>query len=232
MKLTKLTLRNFKGIKDFTLDTKGESVSIFSDNGVGKTTLADAWFWLLFNKDSLNRSDFEIKTLDQDGAAIPMLEHEVEGILSLDGKPLTLKKVYSESWTKKRGSANKEFTGHSTDHFIDGVPVKKNEYEAKIASIVDDRAFALLTNPRHFNEVLSWRERRELLLNICGDITDDAVIASDGKLGKLPDILQGRSLEDHRKVIKAQMVKLNQELTTIPVRISEVQRGLPSINSI
>jgi len=227
MKLQRLKLTNFKGCHSFTLEPDGNDISIFGDNGTFKTTLADAWFWLLFGKDSLNRSDFEIKTLDANGVAVPGIEHEVEGVLEIGGRQLSLKKVYSENWTKKRGSLEREFTGHTTNYFLDGVPVKKNEYEATIAGIIDEDAFKLLTNPRHFNEVLHWQDRRKLLLEVCGDLSDAEVIASDSKLAKLPEILNGRKLEDHRKVIAARRSEINKDIEKIPVRISEVQRGLP-----
>jgi len=226
MKLTNLKLRNFKGIKEFDLETFGESQAIFGDNGTGKTTLFDAFSWLLFDKDSANRKDFEIKTLGVNGEPIHGLEHEVEGALVVNGGRLLLKKVYSENWAKKRGAIEREFTGHTTTYFLDGVPVKKNEYEARIASIVDEDAFKLLTNPRHFNEVLHWQDRRKLLLEVCGDLSDAEVIASDSKLAKLPEILSGHKLEDHRKVIAARRSEINKDIEKIPVRISEVQRGL------
>lgn len=227
MKLINLKLRNFKGIKEFALETFGESQAIFGDNGTGKTTLFDAFSWLLFDKDSANRKDFEIKTLGVDGEPIHGLEHEVEGVLEIGGSQLSLKKVYSENWTKKRGSIEREFTGHTTNYLIDGVPVKKNEYEARITSIVDEDAFKLLTNPRHFNEVLHWQDRRKILLEVCGDLSDADVIASDSKLAKLPEILNGRKLEDHRKVIAARRSDINKDIEKISVRISEVQCGLP-----
>ena len=227
MKLISLKLRNFKGIKEFTLITGGNDISVFGENGTGKTTIFDAFTFLLFNKDSMNRADFEIKTLDANGEPVHGLEHEVEGTLDLDGKALTLRKAYSENWTKKRGQATKEFTSHSTAYYLDGVPVKKNEYEASIASIVDEDAFKLLTNPRHFNEILHWQERRKILLEVCGDVSDDEVISSDSKLAKLPDILDGRKLEDHRKIVQAKRTEINKELERIPVRIDEAQRGLP-----
>jgi len=227
MKLINLKLRNFKGIKEFNLETFGESQAIFGDNGTGKTTLFDAFSWLLFDKDSANRKDFEIKTLGVDGEPIHGLEHEVEGVLEIGGRQLSLKKVYSENWTKKRGSLEREFTGHTTNYFLDGVPTKKNEYEARIASVIDEDAFKLLTNPRHFNEVLHWQDRRKLLLEVCGDLSDAEVIASDSKLAKLPEILNGHKLEDHRKVIAARRSEINKDIEKIPVRISEVQRGLP-----
>ena len=233
MKLICLKLNNFKGIRNFTLDAQGCDISVFGDNATGKTTLADAFTWLLFGKDSQNRADFEVKTLGPDGEPEHGLEHTVEARLQLpNGKQLTLKKVYAEKWTKKRGSATAEFTGHTTDHYLDGVPVKKSEYDAQIAEIADEQIFRLLTDPRYFNEVLHWKDRRELLLEVCGDVSDSEVISSKKELSKLADILGSRTIEQHRKVIQVRMKEINKELERIPVRIDEVQRGLPNIDDI
>jgi len=232
MRLLNLVLRNFKGIKEFTLDTQGDNVSIFGDNATGKTSLADAVTWLLFDKDSLNRKDFGIKTLDAEGNEVHNLEHEVTGTFEIQGRVTTLRKVYAEKWTKQRSSAVKGFTGHTTDYYIDSVPKPKKEYDAFIAGIVDEGIFKLLTNPAFFNEQLHWQKRRETLLQICGDISDDDVIAADKTLAGLMEILNGRSLEDHRKVIAARRSEINKELERIPVRIDEALRGLPDITGI
>ena len=233
MKILSLTLRNFKGIRYFNLDTQGMDTNIYGDNATGKTTLADAFMWLLFDKDSSNRKDFEIKTLGPDGEPEHGLEHTVEAVLELeDGSQLALKKVYQEKWTKKKGSATAEFTGHTTDHFVDGVPVQKKEYDARIAEIADENMFRLLTDPRYFNEVLHWQKRREKLLEVCGDVSDAEVIASKKDLVKLSEILGKRTIEQHRKVIQARRAEINKELEKIPVRIDEVKRGLPNIDDI
>jgi DNA repair exonuclease SbcCD ATPase subunit len=232
VKLNRLVLRNFKGIREFTLDAQEGNIDVFGDNATGKTTIFDAFTWLLFDKDSSNKKDFSIKTLDKSGAEQHGLEHEVEATLDIDGQEITLRKVYKEKWTKKRGSAKAEFTGHTTDYFIDGVPVKKNEYDAQIAEIADEQIFRLLTDPRYFNEVLHWQKRRELLLQVCGDVTDDEVISSNTELSKLADILGNRTMEQHRKVIQARRTEINKELEKIPVRIDEVKLGLPDISDI
>lgn len=232
MRLITLTLRNFKGIKSFTLDTQGGNADLFGDNATGKTTLFDAFTWLLFDKDSQNKKDFEIKTLGKDNQPMHGLEHEVEATLDVDdGHALNLRKVYKEKWTKKRGSASAEFTGHTTDYFIDSVPVKKSEYEARIAEIASEDIFKLLTSPTYFNEQLHWEKRRQILLEVCGDISDEEVIASDKALAELPKILGNHSLEDYRKIIAARRVKINDELKKIPVRIDEVTQGLPDLSN-
>ncbi len=232
MKLLILNLKNFKGIKSFTLDALGGNVSIYGDNATGKTTLADAFLWLMFDKDSQNRKDFQIKTVDKHGNEIHGLDHEVEAVLEVNGQEITLRKVYSEKWTKKRGSAEKTFTGHTTDHYINGVPVKKKEFSDKVAEIADEDAFRLLTDPRFFNEYLHWQDRRKILLEVCGDISDEDVIASDKSLARLPEILQGRKLEDHRKIILARRTEINKELERIPVRIDEVEQNLPDVTGL
>lgn len=225
MQLKKLTLKNFKGIKNFELDAKGQSVDIYGDNETGKTTIFDSVTWLLFDKDSLNSANFDIKTLTPDGQPIHKLEHSVEGVFSNvagNGNELTLRKVFYEKYTKKRGQATREFTGHNTDHFIDGVPVSMTEYKNQIKDICDETLFKLLSNPRYFNEVLHWQERRKMLLGVCGDITDEDVINSNDELKDLPGILLNRKLEDHRKVIASRRAEINKELDKIPVRIDEI----------
>ncbi|MDH5160376.1 AAA family ATPase [Heyndrickxia oleronia] len=232
LKLLELNLKNFKGVKSFTLQANGENVKAFGDNATGKTTLFDAFVWVLFDKDSQNKKDFSIKTLDPKGNELHGLDHEVEAKFLIDGRPLTFRKVYSEKWTKKRGSAQSEFTGHTTDYFIDGVPSKKKEYVDKVATIVDEEVFKLLTSPSYFNEQLKWQDRRKTLLQVAGDVTDEEVIASQKSLAELPAILEGRSIEDHRKIIAAKRKEINEQLEKIPVRIDEINLGLPDLSGL
>lgn len=231
MRLKRLSLKNFKGIKSFELDTGEKDVDIYGDNSTGKSTLFDSVTWLLFNKDSLNSANFDIKTLKPDGQPIHKLEHSVEAVFDMGSSEMTLRKVYYEKYTKKRGTASREFTGHNTDHFIDGVPVSMTEYKNQINDICDETLFKLLSNPRYFNEVLHWQERRTMLLEICGDITDEDVITSNDKLKDLPDILKKRKLEDHRKVIASRRAEINKELDKIPVRIDEISSSAVEVRN-
>jgi DNA repair exonuclease SbcCD ATPase subunit len=230
IRLITIKLRNFKGIRNFELLANGENVDIYGDNATGKTTIYDAFTWLLLDKDSQGKKDFDIKTLDANNKSITGLDHEVEGVLSINGKPLKLRKVYSENWTKKRGSADLEFTGHTTDYYVDDVPVKAKEYNAKIAEIVSEDLFKLLTNPMYFNEdkLFPWQKRRDVLMKIGGrDLSDEEVIASNKALAELTTILNGRKLDDHRKIVKARQSIVNEEKEKIPVRIDEATRSIP-----
>jgi DNA repair exonuclease SbcCD ATPase subunit len=187
--------------------------------------------WLLFDKDSQNKKEFAIKTL-VDGIELHNLEHEVEATFDFNGISLTLRKRYQEKWTQKRGSVTADFTGHTTNYFIDGVPVKKKEYQDKVDSIIKEDVFKLLTSPSFFNEQVKWQDRRKELLEISGDISDTEVIASEGSLAVLPSILQGRTIENHRKIIAARRTEINKEIEKIPVRIDEIERNLPDLGGI
>lgn len=227
VKLLSMNLENFKGVKNFSLITNGENARIFGDNATGKTSLFDAFLWLLFDKDSQNKKDFAIKSLDAAGDEAHNLNHSVEATFVIDGSEVVLKKVYFEDWVQKRGAANKEFSGHKTKYYIDEVPKKKKEYVDFVTEIVEEEIFKLITSPTYFNEQIKWQDRRKLLIDICGDISDEDVFASDNQLKGLELILKGRSLEDHKKVITERRKAINDDLRMIPVRIDEINKSIP-----
>lgn len=229
MRIKKLKLTNFKGIRSLELNLNGEDVSIFGDNATGKTSIFDSFMWLMFDKNSLNQKDFNIKTLDANGEAIHQLEHEVECEF-VDG--LVLRKVYYEKWTRKKGAPESEFSGHTTDYFIDGVPSKKSEYQSRIDGIVKEDIFKLLSNPLYFNTQLHWQDRRKILFTVCGDVSDAQVISGKQELSELSEIVGKRSIDEHKKMIASKLKEINQELDKIPARISENQKSLEGIDNL
>ncbi|MGI2329687.1 AAA family ATPase [Planococcus sp. YIM B11945] len=227
VRINRLTLSNFKGVKAFSFDANGSDIQIYGDNATGKTTLFDSFLWLLFDKDSQNKKDFSIKTLEN-GKAKPMLDHEVECELLVDGQAITLRKVYREKWTKTRGSAAKEFSGHETDYFIDGTPLKKAEYSKRIESIMPEELFKLLTSPSYFNEQVKWQDRRKILLRVCGEVSNDEIFKSNNELKGLELILKGKSMEDFQKTVNARRKAINDELDRLPIRIDEITKSIPA----
>lgn len=233
MKLIRLRLENFQGVRlaDFTFD--GQSASIYGDNATGKTTVFNAFTWLLFDKASTGAKNFTPKTEGSHG-----LDHSSEAVIETeDGARVTLKKVFHEVYKKKRGSAEKEFSGHTTDSYIDGVPVSATEFSMKVSSLVGtEEQMKMLTMPDYFPSVLPWQKRREILLQICGDISDEAVITGTPELAaaRFGDILtipgaseKKYTVEEFRKILSESRKKLNAELTAIPERIDEAEKAIP-----
>ena len=112
IQLSYLNIHNFKGCKALTLNFAGRSATISGDNATGKTTIYDAFCWLLYGKDSKGRSDFQIKPLASDGQ---VADHGavtvVEACLSVDGLGVTFRKDYYERWSTKRGSDAETYDG-------------------------------------------------------------------------------------------------------------------------
>lgn len=229
IELKSLKLKNFKGIKDLKIDFS-RVTNIYGENATGKTTIADSFMWLLFDKDSKDRSTFDIKTLDSNNQPIHGLEHEVTGTLNIDGKDIELSKIYKEKWTKKRGEAEKELTGHETLYSIDEVPVKKKEYQDKINNLIDENLFKLITNPLYFSTNMKWQDRRKSLLEVIGDLTDEEVINYKSDLKALGELLAEKDIDTLKKSVQARKKRLNDELKAIPIRIDEANNSIQDLD--
>nr|DAS59117.1 MAG TPA: chromosome partition protein [Caudoviricetes sp.] len=226
MKLVQLNLQNFKGIEfgDFRFTN---NTIIRGDNATGKTTVFDALCWLLFGKDSLDRADFQIKTL-KNGEPVHNVNHMVQASFdNEDGTGFTLKRIYREKYSNPRGGEVK-LTGHTTDYFINDVPSKEKEYKTFINNMINEDVFKLITNPLFFNEQYTWQNRRKLLLEMCGDVDDASVINSKEELKRLTELLNGRSVDEQRKIIASKKTAINKELDMIPVRIDEAVNCKPT----
>lgn len=240
MKILTLQLENFQGIKAGTFSFGGQSASIYGDNATGKTTVFNAVTWLLFDRPSTGAKNYTPKTKGQDGD-LHFLDHAATARFSMeDGRIITLRKVYHENYKKKRGAATEEFDGHSVDFYIDGVPVKEKEYTATLMAFCGGaEKMKMLTMPHYFAEDMPWDARRKILLEICGDVTDQEVIGSNIELAELPSYLlmpgtkeQHYTVEEYKKIAAAQKSDINKQLAGIPNRIDEAKRAMPETDGL
>ena len=231
MKITNLDIKNFKGITEIKLVPIGLDMDIRGDNATGKTSVYDAFLWLLFSKDSQGKTAFEVKPLDADGNSKLNGESvEVYARIEHNGESCTLLKRMSENWVRRRGSSQSELNGHTTEYAVNGVPVTQTAYKASIKELMDEGLFRLLTDVRYFNEQLDWKQRRAMLFELAGE-PDDVLIAA-----KAPEIAEmlskkGRlSVTDYKKAVQTQIRQLNDALKQLPARIDEVGRMIKPIN--
>ena len=224
--IRQLTLLNFKGIRNLTVDFDLNETNIFGYNGTGKTTVFDAFTWLLFGKDSKDRKDFNIKTLDANNQPIERIPHEVTACIEVNGEEINLKKCYNEVWTKKRGSAVETFNGHSVECFYNDVPCSVTEYAKKVAEICDEQVFKLITNPLYFT-AQKKDYQRTMLFRLAGDVTNDDVLARYPEFDSLVAMLSGKTLEELKREVQCKKRKIKDGVETIPARIDERKRDMP-----
>ncbi len=214
IRLNKILIENFKGIKQ--LETAiGEQTLIRAENGVGKTTVYDALLWLFFGKDSTDRKDFEITPLDKNNQSVRGLVTRVVGYFCFDDTTHTFRKEQHEKVVKD------QLRGYETLCWIDDVPKKVSDYLDYIVNIIPQDTFKILTNLHHFPEGIHHTARREILLNIAGEIGTPE--GFDGLLDKL----NGRSVADYKKVLAGQKEGYENEREDINPRTDEIQKGLP-----
>ena len=225
--LKKLSLCNFKGSGKNTLNFSPET-NIYGANGTGKTTLVDAFTWLLFGKDSSDRKDFSIKPLDFMGKPTEKLEIEVEAIIEIDGANTVIKRNFREKWVKKRGEEEAEFAGNETVFSWNEVPLSQKEFQEKIASIMSENLFKIVTNPLYFNS-LKWQDKRQILINMVGGVSDVELANTNKYLSLLNTLNTGKTIEEYKKELASKTKKIRDEMKVIPSRIDEASKSIKEI---
>lgn len=233
IKLLKMRIQNFKGCKDREI-AFGDRTRIKGANATGKTTVFDAFTWLLFGKDSLGSAKFDIRPLDADGNMINNLEISVEATIQIDypddAAEYTLKKTQKQVWRKKRGTDTTEFQGNVNEFEINGYPKSEKEFKAFIAGIIDENLFNLVTNPNAFN-ALPWKEQREILMKFVGIMSDAEIALTYGdKYSLLIPELKIASTDDILKKYTKAKNTLNKQMTEIPARIDELSKQIVSVD--
>lgn len=229
--LDRIGIKNFKGTRDLSIDF-GVQTRIFGMNGTGKSTIPDAFCWVLFNKDSHGNApgsdNFREKPLDNDGKEIHNLDTTVELTCKLDGQPFNLKRTQRENWVKKRGAADAMYQGNVSVYWINEVETKLQDFKTRIAQITSEEVFRLIGSLSAFN-ALDWKKRREQLLSLAGSDVDGMLLARDEYRPLADEIAQRNiSADDLRKVLADQRKRTNDELKMIPVRIDEAKKAMPT----
>lgn len=223
--LVSMTLTNFRGIKELSIDPQGQDISILGANGTGKSTTRDAFLWLLFGKDSEGRKDHEIKRYDG-GQELRKTDAVVEATLSVSGELITLKRVYREVWRKPHGQTEQVFDGHETKYYYNDSPITMRDYNSRIAEIVEESLFKLITSTSQFLS-MHWEKQREVLLSMAGTISDEEIAQRDVRFSALLDRLSGKSFKDYRAEVNEKKRKLKKELSEIQPRIDQTEKMKP-----
>lgn len=237
IRLNRLSIRNFKGVRDFELNLDGKSANVFGKNESGKSTLVDASMYLLFDKNAKNQSvqKFAIQPLNETGEVIHNLDHIVEAEfdvpveISPNGK-LVLKKVLKENWTKKRGSTIETYQGNTTDYYFDEEPVQQNEWKSRVEEIAPEEVIMMLSNVEYFSSIMEWKDRRRILVDLIGEVNTDKVLEKNPELSRYTEVLDGKTEESRENILVHKRKELKKELDNIPSRIDENQLKIVDVD--
>ena len=228
--IEELRLRNFRGARDVRVSFAAGTNIVCGDNGTGKSTLMDAFLWLLFGKDAEERKDCEVKRIEA-GERLRQTDATVECRIDVDGQQNVLRRSLREVWSKPRGATEPVFKGNETEYTINDVPKKMSEFDAWVAKhLAPADVFRLLTDAGCFPR-LKWEKQREKLFELAGGVDEEAVKASVDGLGDLLARLSGKSLEDYKRELAARKRKLRKALDEITPRTDQTRLMIPTTDA-
>ena len=227
MKVTikSIHIENFKGIKQ--LDVKfSDKTKISGQNAVGKTTIFDAFTWLLFNKNSAGDEKFNVRPLNKEGTRIDNVEIKVVAIMDVDGKEVELSKVQKQNWVKKRGTNTVSLQGNPNSYEIDGYPKSEAEFKEYVSGIAQsEEMFKMLTNPQYFSS-LKWKDQRDILIKLVSDVSDVELAQTDAKYAPLlSELEKAPSTDDICAKFSKALTEWKKKQAEIPVRIDESEKS-------
>ena len=214
--LKKVTLENFMCYVhaefDFYAITK-----IMAKNGKGKSTIATAYMWCLFNCD-YELKDNPVVRREVDGKSVDDMDTSVELTLDVDGKEVAMKKVQKRTYSKD-GSSYKD----DNKYFINDVPKTLKDFNAYLD--VDMNVFKMCSN---VNAFLNQKpaEMREYLFELVGDVTDLDIASQKAELAELVPLLNKYTVEELSAMNKATKTKITKDLPILDGQIKEKERDI------
>lgn len=214
--LKKVVLENFMCYAhaefDFYAITK-----IMAKNSKGKSTIATAYLWCLFNCD-YELKDNPVVRREVDGKSVDDMDTSVELTLDVDGKEVTMKKAQVRTY-------NKDKTGYKDDNSYYINDVRKNLKDFNAYLDVDMNVFKMCSN---VNAFLNQKpaEMREYLFGLVGDVTDLDIASQEAELAELVPLLNKYTVEELSAMNKATKTKITKDLPILDGQIKEKERDI------
>jgi DNA repair exonuclease SbcCD ATPase subunit len=231
--LKRIHMENFKVFQSKTINL-GSITKVFAQNYRGKSSIADAFNWVLFSKSATGNSEgkqFVPRRYDSQGIPIDHVDVVVELELEVDGRPITIKKTQQQKWVRKRGDEIQTYEGEKNVYHWNEVEVSETEHKRRVAELVDEDVFRLITNPHAFVGK-KQDDQRKFLVEKVAQITDADVFSLDGGFPTLRSKMvdEGKTLEEVKAINKKALQGYKQQQETIPVRIDEVSKQIVDID--
>lgn len=214
--LKKAVLENFMCYASRTFDFY-DITKIMAENGVGKSTIATAYLWCLFNCD-YELKDNPVVRREVDGVSVDDMDVSVELVLDVDGKEIAMKKVQVRTY-------NKDKTGYKDDNSYYINDVRKNLKDFNAYLDVDMNVFKMCSN---INAFLNQKpvEMREYLFGLVGDVTDLDIASQKAELAELVPLLNKYTVEELSAMNKATKAKITKDLPILDGQIKEKERDI------
>ena len=213
-----LSLLNFKGIRNLHVSF-GENLTVISGrNAAGKTSIADAIMWVLFDV-GYDGNKLEPKTFDKNHEIIKEIPHEAELTLLVDGDQIVLKRSLSDAWKGDKCT-------NTYKYYVDGDVTTAGDFKKVVESICPDSVFRRISSATNFCS-LPWQKQRELLESLADQYTSQDITQGDERFDFVVEELKKKSIADLIHHIKYKRKEVQKQLDSVPVRLAELNKSLP-----
>lgn len=226
--LKKLTIENWRAqskVIEF-----GNITEITGRNKEGKSTVMNAFLWLMTGYDEYDRSNYQLfdNTVEQTYEnAVPA---SVEAVLEVNRNEYTFKKTAKQGWSRARG--NSEYTRKGTDDysfFADGIEVSATQYKTMIEGLLAPiDKLKIMLNIRYFL-MLDWKDMRKQLESMVGEIESSDFRGDYGVI--LQDLIK-HTPDELKSLYKSKIKPIKSSIDSMPITIETMQNNLPDLKEV
>lgn len=232
IEIVRIYMENFKKFKEKTIEC-GKTTTIYGQNYKGKSSIADAFSWVMFNKSSTGNAEgkqFRPRRYDENGVNIDHVDVVVELVLLIDGEAVEIRKAQRQNWVRHRGDEYDTYEGDVTMYEWNDVPVSATEHKKRVAEIISEDVFLKITNPEAFPK-MKEKDQREFLLKNVANISDGDVFAAYPEdFAPLADAMGNKSMDELQAKNKKDIELLENKKKEIPVRIDQESKHIQDID--
>lgn len=214
IKLLSMHLKNFMCYEEQGFDFHDKTV-ISGANGKGKSSIASAYTWCLFDCDYEMRSNPVVRR-EVNGSPVEG-DVEVTMVLDIDGRKIAVCKVQKRTYSKD-GSSYKD----DNKYFINDVPKTKTAFNEYLEI---DNVFKMSSNINAFLNQKS-DEVRKFLFQTVKDIPDTSVADKYPDLAELEALLEKYSAEELSAMNKKKVADIKKELPILEGQIREKEADI------
>lgn len=214
--LRKLIVDNFMAYPHAEFDFFNRTV-VAGRNGIGKSTIATAYTWLMFGCDYQLKDNPAVRRV-VGGKSVDDMDVSVTAVLDIDGKEVTARKVQKRKY-KKDG------VGYSDDntYFINEVPKTLKAFNEYFE--IDMNLLKMCSSPGAFlNQKTA--DMRSYLFGLVENVNDLDVAKENSELSAITDLLEKYSADELTAMNKATKSKIEKDLPVIDGQIKEKQRDI------
>lgn len=199
-----MRLENFKGCKSRALEF-GSKSTVSGANGVGKTTIATAFYWLFFDKDYDLHSNPAIRPMGADEVT-----PRVEVVLDVDGREVTVAK-FQKCTVKKSKTGGADTVSLSNSYEVNAVEYGERDFRAKMAEYgFDFGLFLPLSHPEVFTGQKAI-DMRKVLFSMVSEKTDYEIAQATEGASEVLELLTNYTIEEIKAMQNATLRKIKED---------------------